>query len=296
MRNAVKGCTVALMTMMTMATMVAFPAVALAQTAAQTPARPFDPHDVSGVWVPTGAGQMSAGRPALTEWGKTKWATTKPAGRRTPMAFGYFADQKDWNDPILWCDPGGYPRALWYTGGGRGNMRIVHTPSQSLQLFERDRVWRDFWTDGRKLLDKPEPRWFGYSIARWEGDIFVVESNGFDDRAWIDLNGSIFSEEMRMEERYRRVDQGHLELVITITDPKTYVEPWVSDKKIFNYLPSSDRVQSDLWGTKPDGTLYGGETREDLCLYSEQESFFTRIDPAGLGGRLSIQGEQPPNR
>ena len=97
MRNAVKGCFVALMTM---TTMVAFSTVALAQTAA--PAKPFDPHDVSGVWVPTGSGLMSAGRPALTEWGKAKWATTKPAGRRTPMAFGYFADQKDWNDPILW--------------------------------------------------------------------------------------------------------------------------------------------------------------------------------------------------
>ena len=95
-----------------------------------------------------------------------------------------------------------------------------------------------------------------------------------------------------MVERYRRVDHDHLELVITINDPKTYTEPWTSDKKIFNWQATSDRVQPGLWGSKPDGTPYGGEVREDLCLYSEQESFFTRIDPAGLGGRLSIQGDQ----
>jgi len=254
--------------------------------------KPFDPHDVSGVWVPTGLGQMSAGRPAMTEWGKAKWATTKPAGRQTPMAFGYFPDQKDWNDPILWCDPAGFPRVLWYTGGGRGNLRIVNAPGEVLQFFERDHVWREFWMDGRKLLDKPEPRWFGYAIAHWEGDTFVVESNGYDSRAWIDLNGSIFSDEMKMVERYRRVDHDHLELVITINDPKAYTEPWVSDKKIFNWQATSDRVQPDLWGSKPDGTPHGNEVREDLCLYSEQESFFTRIDPAGLGGRLSIQDDQ----
>jgi hypothetical protein len=271
---------------------LAFSTLVFAQ-AGQQPARPFNPRDLSGIWVPTGSGLMGPGRPEMTEWGKAKWALTRPAGRRTPMAYGYFANQAEWNDPILWCDPGGYPRALWYTGGGRGNMRLVHTPNQMIQLFERDHVWRDFWMDGRSLLTSPEPRWFGYSIARWEGDTLVVESNGFDDRAWIDLNGSIFSTEMRMVERYRRLSADRLELEITITDPKTYVAPWTSEKKIFNYLPTSDRVQPGLWGNKPDGTEYGGEVREDLCLYSEQESFFTRIDPARLGGRLLLQREQP---
>ena len=96
------------------------------------------------------------------------------SGRRTPLPYGFFPDQKDWNDPIQWCDPAGYPRNLWYTGGGRGNLRIIQTPTEVLQFFERDHIWRDLWTDGRKLPEDPEPRWFGYSTAHWEGHTFVV--------------------------------------------------------------------------------------------------------------------------
>ena len=170
-------------------------------------------------------------------------------------------------------------------------MRIVQTPTEVLQFFERDHIWRDLWTDWRKLPDDPEPRWFGYSTAHWEGDTFVVESGHFDDRTWLDMDGSIHSDQMQLVERYRRADHDHLELFLTITDPKAYTAPWVSDKKIFNWEANSDRVQPSLWGKKADGTEYG-DIREDLCLWSEQQSFYTRIDPTGDEGHLSIDNQK----
>lgn len=38
---------------------------------------------------------------------------------------------------------------------------------------------RDIWTDGRKLPEDPEPHFYGNSVGYWDGDTFVVESNGF---------------------------------------------------------------------------------------------------------------------
>src|SRR2546422_6847517 len=84
------------------------------------------------------------------------------------------------------------------------------------------------------------------------------------------------------------VDANHLEMQFILSDPKTYTAPWVGDKKILNRVNTSDRVQPGLWGSKPDGKPYG-DIREDLCLYSEQESFFIRIDAEGNKGLLSIQ-------
>jgi hypothetical protein len=87
--------------------------------------------------------------------------------------------------------------------------------------------------DGRALptMKDADPKWNGYSVGRWDGNTLVVESIGFDDRTWIDKFGYPHSSEMRLEERYRRVDAETLELVMTITDPVVYARPWSSDTK-----------------------------------------------------------------
>ncbi len=252
----------------------------------------FAQHDLSGYWVMSADGRrpasLSTNRPPFTPAGQAKFlATVTGFGNRE---LGHAADpkQENWNDPILWCDPSGFPRTLWFTAGGMGNYRFVQTPTQLLQFFERDHIYRDLWSDGRPLPNDPKPRWFGYSTGKWEGDAFVVTSAGFNGSTWIDQFGSPHSEQMRLEERYRLVDANHLEMQFILTDPKTYTAPWVGDKKILNRVNTSDRVQPGLWGSKPDGKPYG-DIREDLCLYSEQESFFIRIDAEGNKGLLSIQ-------
>jgi hypothetical protein len=111
----------------------------------------------------------------------------------------------------------------------------VQTSVRILQFFEYRHDWREIWMDDRTLpaLKGLQPKWNGYSVGRFEGDTLVVDSIGFDDRSWVDKFGYPHSEDMRLEERYRRVNQDTLELVMTITDAALYSKPWVSDTKRF---------------------------------------------------------------
>jgi hypothetical protein len=243
-------------------------------------AQPFDPRDISGIWKNPGGFDPIVGtnRPAMTEWGKEKWSKTRASARNSPLAFGFYADQKDWNDPLFLCDPSGYPRNLDYS-----NYRFVKLPDEFVMFFERDRVWRDLWTDGRKLPGpEAKPRWYGYATAHWEGDTLVVESSGYDERSWIDPYGSIHSDQMRIEERFRRLDYDNLEFSMTITDPKAYTGPWTG-KKVLTRMNSSQQIQKGLWGQRPDGTAYG-DMREQYCVYSIELLFWQGRPLEGIGG------------
>ena len=101
------------------------------------------------------------------------------------------------------------------------------------------------WTDGREVPKEGEPRWFGYSVGKWVDDYtFVVETTGLDERTWIDRAGRPHSSDLRIEERYHRVDQNHLELTVTIDDPQMYTKPWVAlDKLQFELQPPSFDVR-----------------------------------------------------
>ena len=99
-------------------------------------------------------------------------------------------------------------------------------PSLVVILSERDVTYRQLFVDGRALPADPEPTWNGYSAGRWEKDTLVVESNGFRDDTWIDRNGSPLTSAARVTERFRRPDFGHLQIEITVNDPKAYTRPW----------------------------------------------------------------------
>ena len=86
--------------------------------------------------------------------------------------------------------------------------------------------YRQIFTDGRPLLEDPNPNWNGYSSAKWVGDELVVQTNGFRDGIWLDNAGSPLTESGKITERYRRPDFGHLEIAITVDDPKAYTKPW----------------------------------------------------------------------
>jgi len=242
---------------------------------------PFDPHDISGIWKNPGGFDPILGndRPPMTAWGKEKWSKTRASARNTPLAFGFYQDQKDWNDPLFQCDPSGYPRTLDYS-----NYKFVKLSNEFVEFFERDRVWRDLWTDGRKLPGPgAKPRWYGYATAHWDGDTLVVESSGYDERTWIDPYGSIHSDQMRIEERYRRLDHDNLEFSMTLTDPKAYSGVWGGKKVLLKLMNSSQQVQKGLWGKKPDGTAYG-DIREEYCVYSIERTFWQGRPLDGIGG------------
>src|SRR5439155_23046960 len=84
--------------------------------------------------------------------------------------------------------------------------------------------------------DADELKWLGYSVGKWDGDTFVVDSTGFDERTWLDHFGNPRSDQMILQERYHRVDRDTLELTMTLTDPKVYTKPWVSEKKTFRLV------------------------------------------------------------
>jgi hypothetical protein len=103
--------------------------------------------------------------------------------------------------------------------------RIIQTPTM-LAMLNEDLTFRQIYMDGRELEKDPNPTWMGYSVGHWDGDTLVVESNGFSESTWLDVDGHPHTEGLRMTERYRRPDIGHIELQITLEDPKAYAKPW----------------------------------------------------------------------
>jgi hypothetical protein len=135
------------------------------------------------------------------------------------------------NDPLYWGDPGGFPRLVTYE---LRPFQIVHSSDRVMMFYLWEKRWRVIWTDGRKLPDDPDPRWYGYSVGRWADDYtFVVDTVGMDKRTWITNTGDPHTENLRVEERYHRVNQDTIEISMTVTDPAIYVRPW----KPWNRLP-----------------------------------------------------------
>ena len=122
--------------------------------------------------------------------------------------------------PSFQCRPSGLEADRF--GGWK---RILQTPA-AIAILSDDLTYRVIHTDGRKLEAEPAPAWMGYSVGRWEGDTLVVESNGFNDKTWTSQWGVSHSDALRVTERYRRNDFGHLQVEVTYTDPGAYVKPW----------------------------------------------------------------------
>jgi hypothetical protein len=104
--------------------------------------------------------------------------------------------------------------------------KIIQTPAVTVILYEAQGGVRQIFTDGRSLPRDPQPWWYGYSIGKWDSDTLVVETTGFRDDVWLDVEGSPLTSAGKMTERFRRVDYGHLDIDITVDDPKAYTKPW----------------------------------------------------------------------
>jgi hypothetical protein len=270
MRNLHKGSIVAL------AGVLFFSSQARAQTPQPQPSRrygvgslaeklsdtgsggPAPRQDLTGFWA-TAASEKLNEVPPLTPWGQEQFHAHKNQNEY-PVA--------ESNDPIKDCDPLGFPRNALFQVRGVG---FAQMPGKVLELFQFNRIWREIWTDGRELpknvggnaADAPDPRWYGYSAGHWEGDYtFVVDTVGSDERSWLDIVGHPHSLELRVQERYTRVDHNNLEVTITIDDPKTYTKPFVITKANFKWIPQQD-------------------FEEQLCVPSEEAEYLRIIgDPA----------------
>ncbi len=247
------------------------------------PPVPHDPHDLNGIWLAQGGGGRGGrGNGAteadakgflkdggiMTQWGPSSPLT--PAGLKAVNANLSGKGPRavppvNANDLLGDANPPGLIRALVYNRP----FQLVQTPDKVVQLFEWTRVWREIWTD-RKMPQNTDPywgRWYGFSVGNWDGDTFVVDTVGLDARAWLDEWGDPFTDQLRLTERWRRLDRDRLELVLNINDPGTYTKPWTTNPRIFRLQPKGSA---------------NGEMLEVIFAPVDERNFNEKIrDPAG---------------
>lgn len=237
------------------------------------PPGPAPKKDLTGAWV----GPQNVSRdpmPAMTPAGEARFKQNHPyvqGGIREGDVKAFAS-----NDPFIVCDPLGFPRDLLnHAVSSRGGMIFQPGQNRMFVMFEQQRVWREIWMDGRQLpkdvdaKGAPDSRYYGYSVGHWDGDTFVIDTTGFDERAWLDENGHPRSKNAHIEERYTRADQYNLNVVATLDDPKLYTKPWVFLKA--NYYWMKDQ-----------------EFEETLCIPSEGIEYRdTLARPSGIGADTS---------
>ncbi len=257
------------------------------------PANAFNPRDLSGKWLRTtpfqsysnvkgGANEFQneitlTGKADLSRNTGLQYievpftAAGKAAFEKNIPSYGLrITAPKDGNDPQGNCDPWGVPRLInGQVAGPHAGWSALQTADKFIQFSGWHHIYREVWTDGRKLpsIDEAEPKWNGYSVGRWEGNTFIVESLGFDPRTWLDHNGYPHTDQMRLTERYRLRDANTLELQMTIVDPEYYSAPFPSDLKVF----TRDREHEKDWD------------EQIFCVPSEESRFNRLIRDGGVG-------------
>ena len=189
--------------------------------------------DLSGIWR-AAADNRLLGNLAINEPGGAPfqpWAAAVYKERQENLA-------KD--RPTGRCLPHGVPDAMMVRNGP---FKIAQTPGVVFILYEEFNHYRQVFTDGRGFPPAMTPVWFGYSIGKWEGDTFVVDTQGFNDRSWLDDPGHPHTEALRVIERFVRRDFGHLEVQITIDDPKAYTKPWTVTAR-FDLMPDTELIEN----------------------------------------------------
>jgi hypothetical protein len=142
------------------------------------------------------------------------------------------------DDPVTNCLPGGPSEMISTT------YQIMQSPNIVALLFESGTGrYRQIYTDGRKLSKDPNPTWLGYSVGHWDDDTLVVESTGFNDASWLDRAGHPHSEKLRVTEKFRRVDFGHMQFQITFDDPEMLTKP-LSLALMVNYVADADMLEN----------------------------------------------------
>jgi len=194
--------------------------------------------------------RTAAGTPDLTgQWGVQTYRYVQnllPDGAEAPMLpwaaelYKRRVDTLGYDVPMTYCMPHGVPDAMLVVAHP---FKIIQTPQVMVHLYEEFTKYRQIHTDGRPLPVDPNPAWYGYSIGRWEGETFVVETAGFKEGSWLDNQGHPHTDALRTTERFRRINFGSMELGVTIDDPKAYARPWTSVTIPFFLQPDTELLE-----------------------------------------------------
>lgn len=224
---------------------------------APVPRLPNGKPDLSGIWVPSTPRRQESGEDLVSD-GNDISSSPHMANLGVDMVGGL--PYQDWlipvvkqrtdnlaiDDPHIRCLPDNFLRAY----GLPHMLKYIHTDGLWVTLNEMNAGYRQVFTDARALPDDPNPSWQGYSSAKWEGDTLVVDTIGVRDDTWIDWNGSVLTEAAKVREEITRPDYGHIEIRVTVDDPKAYTKPWAVTLK--------QRV------------VVNAELIDEICLENEQ--------------------------
>jgi hypothetical protein len=178
--------------------------------------------DLQGIWMPDDNRYI---RDLALDLGDDK-VPYRPWARRL------FDERKDGlhsgEDPDAHCLPQGVPKIDYVSYP----WKLIETPSSIVILYETFTYWRQIFTDGREVDPNAKPAWMGYSTGRWEGDTLVVETTGFNGKAWLDQLGRPTTDRLRVTERFTRTSFGHMTIEVTIDDPGAYTDRWSASQVV----------------------------------------------------------------
>ena len=220
--------------------------------------------DLSGIWQVPGDPRAAGGLFGLGESLNSKYfrdiLADFPPDQRPLTAEGVERLRKNSQpgafNPLLNCLPDGVPHGDLLPEP----FKILHSRGVIVMLYEVETTFRQIFMDGRKLPDDPSPSWQGYSIGRWQGDTLVIDTIGFTEASWLDARGTGHSSELKVEERFRRRDYGHLELAITVTDPRTFTRP-ITFNVVAELMPDTDLLEHYCLENERDDRHMPGRAR-----------------------------------
>jgi hypothetical protein len=172
-------------------------------------------------------------------------ANLLPADTQAPMlpwaaeVYKRRMDTLGYDRPMTRCMPHGVPDAMT----SPYPFKILQTRGVTIHLYEEFHKYRQILTDGRQLPYDPDPAWYGYSVGRWVGEAFVVDTIGFKEGSWLDNDGHPHTEALHTTERFRRINFGSMDIVVTVEDPKAYSRPWTSQTMHLALQPDTELLE-----------------------------------------------------
>ena len=81
---------------------------------------------------------------------------------------------------------------------------------------------------GQVSGDDDNPLYYGRAVGKWEGSTFVADTRGFNEDFWFTNGGLPHTDQLRLVERFTRVDLDTMRYEVTVEDPGAYTRPWSS--------------------------------------------------------------------
>jgi hypothetical protein len=195
--------------------------------------------DLSGIWQAIGVslfgetGEVRPGEGRASTYGPREsapyqtWAVSKV----NELA----ADNR--TDPNVHCKMAGVPRIT----GIPVPFEIVQTPKKTIILYESNHAFRIIPTDGKPHPPDLDPTYMGDSVGRWEGETFVVDVTGFNDKTWLPGAGHFHSDQLHVTERFKRNPNDTITYEATMEDSKVLAKPWTY-RLILRHPPRDERI------------------------------------------------------